>query len=156
MAQPRVHAFSNFNGGSPLILAYRHDIPVSTPKSLPKFTGETSITPLENIQEISNVCNIHGITKDDVIVRLLVSSFKGKALQCYRGLPHNFINNWDELGEILCKHFKDRSDHLSLLEQLTMIKRTPHECMTNFNYRFQKTWDRIPTIVKPLLGNAFL
>ena len=28
--------------------------------------------------------------------------------------------------------------------------------MTNFNYRFQKTWDRITTAVKPTLGNAFL
>ena len=28
--------------------------------------------------------------------------------------------------------------------------------MTDFNYRFQKTWDRIPTLVKPTFGNAFL
>ena len=28
--------------------------------------------------------------------------------------------------------------------------------MTNFNYRFQKTWDRIPVAVKPSPGNAFL
>ena len=45
---------------------------------------------------------------------------------------------------------------MSLLEQLTTIKRAPHECMIDFNYRFQKTWDRIPTTVKPTPGNAFL
>ncbi len=28
--------------------------------------------------------------------------------------------------------------------------------MTNFIYRFQKTWDRIPTSVKPTPSNAFL
>ena len=28
--------------------------------------------------------------------------------------------------------------------------------MTDFNYRFQKTWHRIPTLVKPTPGNAFL
>lgn len=28
--------------------------------------------------------------------------------------------------------------------------------MIDFNYRFQKTWDRIPTAVKPSPGNAFL
>ena len=27
--------------------------------------------------------------------------------------------------------------------------------MTNLNYRFQKTWDRIPISVKPTLGNDF-
>ncbi len=28
--------------------------------------------------------------------------------------------------------------------------------MIDFNYRFQKTWNRIPTVVKPSPGNAFL
>ena len=28
--------------------------------------------------------------------------------------------------------------------------------MTDFNYIFQKTWDRIPVAVKPSPGNAFL
>ena len=46
MAQPRVHAFSTFNGGIPLLLAQRHDIPVSALKSIPEFTSETSISPL--------------------------------------------------------------------------------------------------------------
>ena len=49
MALPRVHAFATFNGGSPLLLAQRHDIPVSSLKNIPKFTGETSISPLEHI-----------------------------------------------------------------------------------------------------------
>ena len=71
-------------------------------------------------------------------------------------MAHGSITYWDELGAGLCKHFEDKSDHLSLLEQLTTIKRFPHEFMTNFNYKFQKTWDRIHTSVKPTLGNAFL
>ena len=37
-----------------------------------------------------------------------------------------------------------------------MIKRVVNEYMTDFNYRFQKTWDRIPAVVKPSPGNAFL
>lgn len=28
--------------------------------------------------------------------------------------------------------------------------------MTDFNYRLQKIWDRIPTLVNPTPGNAFL
>ena len=38
---------------------------------------------------------------------------------------------------------------------MTTIKRAPHEYMTDFNYRFYKTWDRIPTVIQPSLGNAF-
>lgn len=75
------HAVATFNGGSPLLLAQRHDIPVATLKSMPKFIGETSISPLEHIQEVANVINIHGIIEDDVAVRILTSSLKGKALQ---------------------------------------------------------------------------
>ena len=41
MAQPRAHAFATFNGGSPLLLAQRHDIPICALKSIPEFTGET-------------------------------------------------------------------------------------------------------------------
>ena len=115
MAQPRAHAFATFNGGSPLLLAQRHDIPVAALKSILDFTGETSISPLEHIQEVPNVCNIHVIIEDDVVVRLLASSLKGKALQWYRGLAHGSIIDWDELGVGLCKHFEDKSDHLSLL-----------------------------------------
>ena len=70
------HTFSTFNGGIPLLLAQRHDIPIATLKSIPEFTGEPSISPLEHIQEVANVYNIHGIIEDDVAVRLLASSLK--------------------------------------------------------------------------------
>ena len=76
----KAHVFSTYNGGSPLLLAQRHDIPVSTLKSIPEFTSETSISPLEHIQEVANVFNIHGISEDDVKVKLLASSLKGKEL----------------------------------------------------------------------------
>ena len=108
MAQPRANTFSTFNGGSPLLLAQRHDIPIAILKSIPEFTSETSISPLEHIQEVENVCNSHGITEDDVAVRLLASSLTGKALQWYRGLAHGSITDWDELGAELCKHFEEK------------------------------------------------
>ena len=108
----RAHAFSTFNGGSPLFLAQRHDILVATLKSIPKFTGKTSISPLEQIQDIVNVCNIHSITEDDVAVRLLASYLKGKALQWYMGLPYGSITDWDGLGLGLCKHFEEKSYYL--------------------------------------------
>ena len=75
-------------------------------------------------------------TKDDIAIRLLASSLKGKALKYYRGLAHNTISNMDEIRERVCKHFEDKSDHLSLLEQLTIIKRAPQKYMIDFNYRF--------------------
>lgn len=98
MTQCRAHAFSTINCASPLLLASRHDIPVLALKSIIDFTGEISISPIGNIQEISNLFNIDGITKNDFFVRLLASPLKGKALQWYRDLPHNSITNQDALG----------------------------------------------------------
>lgn len=74
----KAHAISTFNVGSYNFLFQRHDILISSLKSVPHFTGETFTSPKEHIQEIYNVYNIHGITKDDVVVRLLDSSLKGK------------------------------------------------------------------------------
>ena len=70
MAQPRAHAFSTFNGGSPLLLAQRHDIPIVALKSIPEFTGETSMSPLEQIQEVATISNIHGIIEDALVLAL--------------------------------------------------------------------------------------
>jgi len=42
------------------------------------------------------------------------------------------------------------------MEQLATIKRAPHEYMVDFNYKFQKTWDKIPLLVKPSLNTAFI
>ena len=67
------------------MLSQRHDILVVSLKCIPEFTGETSISPLENIQEVAHVFNICRISEDDVVVRLLASSLKGKALKWYRG-----------------------------------------------------------------------
>lgn len=76
------------------------------------------------------------VTKDNIVVMLLASSFKRKALQWYSSLASGSIHNWDELGEWLCKHLEDKSDHLSLIEQITTIKRAPHKFMDKLNYRF--------------------
>lgn len=84
MDLPRNQVFATFNGGSSLILAQRHDIPISSLKSLPNFTGETSISPIKHIQEISNIYNKRDIIEDDVSIRILASSLKGKSVQWYR------------------------------------------------------------------------
>lgn len=57
-----------------LILAQRYDKVVSSLKSLLDFIGEAYISPIEHMQEVSNIYTIHGITEDDFVVRLLASS----------------------------------------------------------------------------------
>lgn len=60
------------------------------------------------------------------------------------------------MGQALTNQFEDKSDHLSLVEHLTTIKRAPQEYVMDFNFRFQRTWHRIPTTVRPSSYNDFL
>ena len=120
-------AFVAFDQGSPLNLAQHDPIPVAALKSLSYFSGEEQTTPIENIQDVANLCALHHVTEDNIAVRLLAASFKGNFLEWYRRLAVASITTCDQLGTALCDFFKDTSDHLSLMEQLSTIKRAPHE-----------------------------
>lgn len=152
----RQFAFAPFNQGSPLDFAVHHDIPLVSLKSIPDFTGEGKTTAFEHIRDVTTICSIHNITHEDMATKLLVASFKGKALEWFRTLAVGSINSWDRLGDALSKHFEDKSDNLSLVDQLTTIKRDPQEQMTDYNSRFLRTWNRIPATVRPSADHAFL
>ncbi|KAH9327582.1 hypothetical protein KI387_007760, partial [Taxus chinensis] len=72
---------SNFTGNSPLALNAQHPVPISSLKNIPYFTGENQTTPGDHVKDIANLCAIHEIDEMQVAVKLLASSFKGKALQ---------------------------------------------------------------------------
>lgn len=105
---------------------------------------------------MTTICSIHNITQEDVATKILATSLKGKALEWFRTLAIGSITSWDRLGDALSKHFEDKSDNLSLVEQLTTIKRDPQEKMTNYNCKFLRTWNRIPVSVRPSAEHAFL
>lgn len=145
----RQFPFVAFNGGSPFNLIQQDDIPVAALKSLPFFTREDQTTPIEHIRDIASLYGVDHVTQKNVALRLLFASFKGKALQWFRGLTVGLVATWDDLGEKLYNQFKDKSDHLSLVEQLKTIKRAPQEQISNFNIRFQRTWDKVPVTIEP-------
>lgn len=152
----RNFTFAPFNQESPLNFVVHHDVPLVALKSIPDFTGEGQKTTFEHIRDVTTICNIHNITQEDVATKLLVASLKGKALEWFRTLTIGSITSWDELGDALRKHFEDKSDNLSLVEQLTTIKRDPQEKMIDYNSRLLKTWNRILVSVRPLADHAFL
>ena len=87
---------------------------------------------------MATLCSVHDVTQENVTIRLLAASLKGKSLQWFQGLTTGSVTSWDDLGDGLHKHFEDKSDLLSLLQELSTIKRHPYEYMSNLNYRFQK------------------
>ena len=72
--------FIAFNAGNPLQISTHHDIPLATLKSLSLFTRENHVLLVEHIRDIATLCGLHQVTHEDVALKLLVASFKGKAL----------------------------------------------------------------------------
>jgi len=77
-------------------------------------------------------------------------------LQWFRCLTLASIHDWDELGQALYRKFGERANNFSLLEQLTTIKRAPNEMIVDFNFRFQRMWERILALLRPSPQGTFL
>lgn len=129
MAKITPRNFVTWNNGIPLIPLIPHvvwgPIPSFGLKIIPKFIRECYKTLEEHLQDIANVCIIHGITKKNIAFRLLMAYFKGRALDLYRSLGPNTIGNWDQLGDYFFQIFFDNPDRSSLMHQLITIKRAP-------------------------------
>ena len=108
--------FVPFNVGSPLQILTHHDIPSVALKSLPYFTSENHVSVVENIKDVATLCGLHQVAHEDVALKLLAASFKGKALIWFCSLLVNSIATWDELGNAFTSKFEDKSDNLSLVE----------------------------------------
>lgn len=149
-----------WDAGSPLVAlvapAVWGTIPVSALKALPKFTGDNTKTLAEHLQDVADVCLVHGITTQNVALRLLAASFKGKALECYRTLTPNTIRTWDDLGDPFYERFSNDGDRSLLYYQLSVIKQAPQEALTDFNARFHSSWWRIPVTIRPTPELAFM
>lgn len=100
MAQVLPRNFVTWNSGSPLIPPIPPvvwgPLPNSTLKVVPKFTRECSKMSGEHLQDVAIV---HNITKQNVALRLLAASFKGRALDWYKFLAPNSITDWDQLAD---------------------------------------------------------
>ena len=131
--------FIVFNVGSPLQIATHHDILSVVLKSLPLFTSENHVSLVEHIKDIATLCSLHQVVHEDVAMKFLATSFKGKALIWFHSLLVNSITTWDELGTLFINKFEERSDNLTLIEQLTTIKRHLNEHILDFNFHFQRT-----------------
>ncbi|KAH9299550.1 hypothetical protein KI387_031232, partial [Taxus chinensis] len=86
MAHLPPNPFVNFTGNNPLALNAQNLVPIAALNNIPCFTRENHTTPGDHVKDIANVCAIHEINEMDVAVKLLASSFKGKALQWFRSL----------------------------------------------------------------------
>lgn len=64
-------------------------------KDLPKFIGEGSKILSDHLQDVVDVCLVHGFTDQNVALRFLATYFQGKELYWLCNLEANAIGTWD-------------------------------------------------------------
>lgn len=131
-------------------------IPVSALKAILKFIEDGSRTPFENLQDVVDMCLVHRVTNQNIALRFLVASFRGKALDWYHTLQANTIATWDQLEDPFYERLSNDRDRYSQYHQLEIIKWAPYEAMTDFNARFHITWKRIQIAIRPPTNLAFM
>lgn len=89
-------------------------------------------------------------------MRLFVKSFCGEVREWFRGLPAGSVHNFQELKTIFLGKWERKKNSLHLLTQYSNLKRGPNESVDDFSTRFKKTYNAIPTDVKPPPGAAKL
>jgi len=149
MANPVQNLYPTWDNGVPIALAVLHDIPTNVFKTVPEFDATTEKIAYEHCVDVVGLAKIHNIQHEDVMVRLLTQSFKGKVLEWYRGLTDGSVTSWAQLAEPFILEFNEVEDSFSLLTQFTSIKRFEQESILDFNIRFQKSWKRVPVSVRP-------
>ena len=128
--------FPTWDNGVPLSLAMLHDISVNIFKTLLEFDATSNKIAYEHYVDVADLAKTHNIQHEDIMVRLLAQSFKGKVLDQYRGFPNGSITSWAQLVEPFILEFNELEGPFSLLTQFTSIKRYEQENIPNCNIKF--------------------
>ena len=89
-------------------------------------------------------------------MRLFAQSFYGEVKKWFRGLTARNIHDFQEFEIAVLGKWERKKNSLPLLTQYNNSKRGPTESVQDFSTRFMRTYDAIPTDVKPPLGVAKL
>jgi ribosome-associated translation inhibitor RaiA len=89
-------------------------------------------------------------------MRLFAQSLTGEVKEWFRGLPAGSIHSFHEFETIFLGKWERKKNSLHLLTQYNNLRRNPNESVQDFSHRFKKTYDAIPTNVKPPPGVANL
>lgn len=117
-------------------------------KWLPKFNLDTGILAEEHINNFTLSVNLNGVTEEDVVVRIFPYTLQGIVGSWYLSLPSGSITSWNIFQEQFLTKFGDDRSTTTLINDLSKLKIEPREPVKNFNSRFNKLLNKIPTTSK--------
>lgn len=124
-----------------------HLFPTHPKKWLPKFNPDNGLLDEEHINNFMLSINLNEVVEEDVVVRLFPYTLQGPRGSQYFSLPSGSINSWDAFQEkFLTKFGYDRST-ATQINDLSNLKVEPKEPIKDFNSRFNKLLNKMPSLV---------
>jgi hypothetical protein len=108
---------------SPLNLqGEQHQLPTLPQGVLPTFSGDGVMDPKIHMDLFLNMCEIHLVEHDDVMVRLFLQTLTGLAYEWYMSLPSRSISSFDDLEAMFLTMYAPPVAYHTLLTQFTQMK----------------------------------
>ncbi|KAM1455459.1 hypothetical protein ACFXTO_004823 [Malus domestica] len=107
------------------------------------FAGESSLSSLEHVARFTMQCG--DVNSDFHKLRLFNFSLIGSAFAWYINLPHNSVQNWEELVEKFHKQFYRPGMEMSISSLARMAQasdESPMDYLTRF--KSARNWCRVP------------
>jgi hypothetical protein len=96
-----------------------------------------------------DVFDFHLIEHDDLMIRLFLQTLSGQAYEWYTSLPKRSIGSFDDLIMIFLNMFSPPVMYHNLLTKFTQICLKKNERIIYFNFRFNKTLNKIHEEKRP-------
>jgi hypothetical protein len=126
-----------------------HPLPDAPEKWLPKFNPDDGTQAEEHINNFMLAVNLKGVTEQDVVVRLFPYTLQGSAGSWYFSLPSGSITSWNTCQEQFLTKYGDDRSLATLINDLSNLRIEHREPIKEFNARFNKLLNKIPTASKP-------
>ncbi len=136
------------NPGVVLMPAPLSQLPTHPEKWLPKFNPEEGMLAEEYINNFMLSINLNGVTNEDVFICLFPYTLQGTARSWYFSLPYGSITSWDIFEEKFLIKFGDDRSTATLISDLSNLRAQSKEPIKDFNSRFNKLLNKIPTASK--------
>jgi hypothetical protein len=99
---------------------------------------------------------MQGIEHEDVAMSLFASSLTEEALDWFRGLPDNHLTSYEAFSNLFKSRWSTKKDSGTLGAQFNQIKKKENEIVKEFNTRFDRLYNQIPTEFRPTASSVCL
>ena len=138
---------------APLALpAQLHDLSLGYSQRIRTYGVEGDVSAQQHVIRFNDFCDLKEVDHEDAKMRLFDQSLIGEVKEWFRGLPAGSIHSFNEFETIFLGKWERKRNSLHLLTQYNNLRRNPNESVHDFSHRFKKTYDAIPTDVKPPPG----